>query len=73
MRKKVFVFALCAGIVTLWIAGAQQLASARQTQGAQQAPTTVASTVDRDISVIEKQIVEVAEAMPEDKFNFSPH
>jgi DinB superfamily len=35
-------------------------------------PPTVASIVDREISTIEKQIVEVAEAMPEDKFNFSP-
>ena len=38
---------------------------------AQQQPT-IASTVDREISTIEKQIVEAAEAMPEDKFNFSP-
>jgi len=28
--------------------------------------------VDSEISSIEKQIVDVAEAMPEDKFNFSP-
>lgn len=37
-----------------------------------QSPATVASVVDRDISAVENQIVEVAEAMPEDKFNFSP-
>ncbi len=43
-----------------------------QAAGAQQAATTVASAVDRDISVVEKQIIEVAEAMPEEKFNFSP-
>jgi DinB superfamily len=35
-------------------------------------PPTLASTVDREISGIEKLIVEAAEAMPEDKFNFSP-
>jgi hypothetical protein len=35
-------------------------------------PPTIASTVDREISTIEKQIVDAAEAMPEDKFNFSP-
>ena len=35
-------------------------------------PPTVASTVDREISDVEKQIVDVAEAMPEDKYNFSP-
>jgi DinB family protein len=37
-----------------------------------QPPPTVASAVDRDISAIEKQIVDAAEAMPEDKFNFTP-
>jgi hypothetical protein len=35
-------------------------------------PPTIASTVDREISGVEKQIVDAAEAMPEDKFNFSP-
>jgi len=38
----------------------------------QQPSPTVASVVDREISAIEEQVVEVAEAMPEDKFNFSP-
>ena len=38
----------------------------------EQSLPTIASTVDRGISGIEKQITEVAEAMPEDKFNFSP-
>ncbi len=45
---------------------------AQQTQGPQQPSPTVASVVDREISAIEKQVVEVAEAMPEDKFNFTP-
>ena len=40
-------------------------------QPAQPAPT-FASMVDRQVSAIEKQFVEAAEAMPEDKFNFSP-
>src|SRR5438477_10569194 len=44
----------------------------QQTQGARQASPTVASVMDRDISAIEKQVVDAAEAMPEDKFNFSP-
>jgi len=38
----------------------------------QQAAPTVASLVDREISAIEKEVVEAAEAMPEDKYNFSP-
>ncbi len=45
-------------------------APAPQAQPAQR--PTVASTVDRQISTIEKEIVEAAEAMPEDKFNFTP-
>jgi hypothetical protein len=39
---------------------------------AQEPATTIASAVDHEISNAERQIVEVAEAMPEDKFNFSP-
>jgi len=48
------------------------LPEAQQTQATPQPPPTVASVVDRDISTIEKQVVDAAEAMPEDKFNFSP-
>ena len=46
-------------------------ATAARAQQAQ-APATIASVVDREISNVEKQIVDVAEAMPEDKFNFTP-
>jgi uncharacterized damage-inducible protein DinB len=46
--------------------------SAPQAQQSQQPPPTVASTVDREISTIEKEFVEAAEAMPDDKFNFTP-
>src|SRR5262245_54022297 len=35
-------------------------------------PPTIASSIDREISIIEKEVVEAAEAMPEDKFDFSP-
>jgi hypothetical protein len=35
-------------------------------------PTSLASMVDRDISTVEKQLLDVAEAMPEEKFNFTP-
>jgi len=37
-----------------------------------QQPPTLASNVDRELSAVEKQVVEAAEAMPKDKFNFSP-
>jgi uncharacterized damage-inducible protein DinB len=33
---------------------------------------TLASMVDDEITAIERQIIDVAEAMPEDKYNFSP-
>jgi uncharacterized damage-inducible protein DinB len=36
------------------------------------APATIASTIDREITIIEKEVVEAAEAMPADKFDFSP-
>jgi uncharacterized damage-inducible protein DinB len=32
----------------------------------------IASAIDQEIRTIEKQVVEAAEAMPEDKFNFTP-
>jgi uncharacterized damage-inducible protein DinB len=47
-------------------------ASAPQAQQPQQPSPTIASVVDREISAIEKQVVDAADAMPEDKFNFSP-
>ena len=48
------------------------LPAAAPAQQTQQPPTTIASLVDTEISRIEKQILEVAEAMPEDKFSFTP-
>jgi len=35
-------------------------------------PATIASTIDREISIVEKEVLEAAEAMPEEKFDFSP-
>ena len=39
---------------------------------AQKAPATIASIVDQEISMLEREFVGAAEAMPEDKFNFAP-
>lgn len=49
-----------------------QVATSAPAQQAQQSPPTIASAMDREISTVEKEVVEAAEAMPEDKFNFSP-
>src|SRR5436190_23579762 len=35
-------------------------------------PPTIASAIDLEVSIVEKEIVEAAEAMPKDKFDFSP-
>jgi uncharacterized damage-inducible protein DinB len=47
-------------------------AIAQPQQSQQTQPPTIASVVDGEISRVEKQILDVAEAMPEEKFNFSP-
>jgi hypothetical protein len=55
--------------------GAVSQAPSSSAPPAQQSPQpapTVSSVVDRAISQIEKQFVDLADAMPEDKFNFTP-
>lgn len=53
--------------------GANRAASGGAIQApSSQAGPSVASTVDRAITLVEKEVVETAEAMPEEKFNFSP-
>ena len=61
----IFAVASSAQVIT-------EAAGAKQAQAAPQAAATVASVVDRDISAIEKQVIDAAEAMPEEKYNFSP-
>lgn len=69
MHRIIFVAGLCGGIALLFFGQTQATGQAQQTQ---QTPPTVASAVDRDISAVEKLVVEAAEAMPEEKFGFSP-
>jgi hypothetical protein len=73
MKRLGFFLLLAASILPLAVlaqdAKKTPPASAPQVQ---QPPPTIASTVDRQITSIETLIVEAAEAMPEDKFNFSP-
>src|SRR5580698_7423479 len=45
---------------------------APQAQAAPQPAPTFANMVERQVTNSEKQIVQAAEAMPEDKYNFSP-
>jgi hypothetical protein len=53
-------------------AGTNAVASASGSQQSAQPAPTIASAIDRDISAVEKQIIDASEAMPEDKFNFTP-
>jgi hypothetical protein len=62
------IFLLSAALTFTMTAWAQ---TAKPAASPQPAPT-LASMVDDEITAIEKQIVDVAEAMPEDKYNFSP-
>lgn len=63
----------CMGILGISAVMQAQPASAApaKTQAAQPAQT-VASSVDREVTIQEREFVSVAEAMPEDKFNFTP-
>jgi DinB family protein len=75
--KQIQVFSLLVALIFAGAAFQQPRISAAATVSDPQAqspqqPLTVASVVDRDISAIEKQVVDAAEAMPEDKFNFTP-
>jgi len=77
MKVRIFVVStvlmLGVGIFTQKINSAPTMkAPAHSSQSQAPSPSTVAVAVDREISTIEKQIVEAAEAMPEDRFNFSP-
>jgi hypothetical protein len=64
MRPRSFLFAVV--LVPIIVFGRGR--SVAETQAA----PTVASVVDGEISNVEKLVVGLAEAMPEDKYNFSP-
>jgi hypothetical protein len=72
--KRIRVFLLLAVWIGAGIAAVQGTKSvaAASTPQAQPSAPTIASALDHEISGVEKQIVDVAEAMPEDKYNFSP-
>jgi uncharacterized damage-inducible protein DinB len=78
-RMRIFVVVLAVLIFSaialrsgLKSAAALGAPAAPATQLTPQAAPTIASVVDTEVSGIEKDFVAAAEAMPEDKFNFSP-
>ncbi|MBV8207488.1 MAG: DinB family protein [Acidobacteria bacterium] len=67
MRIMVFLFALAAS------AAAQTQPSAPAPSSNQPAaPASISAVVDREVSNYERLLVNAADAMPEDKFNFNP-
>lgn len=66
--KRIFLLLTLSVLSVAAVGQATKSATAPQAQEA----STIASVVDHQISTIEKEVVEAAETMPEDKFNFSP-
>jgi uncharacterized damage-inducible protein DinB len=60
-----FALACCA-------AGAFAQAATPNAQAKKTTPPTIASAIDQQVSIIEREFVGAAEAMPDDKFNFTP-
>src|SRR5213080_3411921 len=54
------------------VAAATAAAPQSSASGTPSTPPTITSAIDREVSIVEKDVVEAAEAMPEDKFDFSP-
>src|SRR5260370_10609735 len=53
-------------------AQAAKSSSAASASASPSTPPTIASAIDREISIVEKELIDDAEAMPEGKFDFSP-
>jgi uncharacterized damage-inducible protein DinB len=58
---------------TLTASGQSDISGANASQAPTMQPAaTINSVIDREVSAVEKQVTDAAEAMPEEKFNFSP-
>jgi uncharacterized damage-inducible protein DinB len=71
MKPHSSVLVALALLVTLGEISYSQAQTPKQGSDATTAPT-LAANEDREIGAVEKLVLEAAEAMPEDKFNFSP-
>lgn len=70
--KRIPVLLLAVTALTVAAAAQGGAKNTPATPPAAQPTPTLAATIDRQVSGIEKYILEVAEAMPEEKYNFSP-
>ena len=65
-------FAYAQATKTSPVASASAGQTSPQTSASPAPPPTIASAIDREITIVEKEVVEAAEAMPDNKFDFSP-
>jgi hypothetical protein len=72
IERIVMIAAAVFALATVGHRARSAVAASGAAQDAQQPAPTVASAVDAEISGVEKQMLALVEAMPEDKFNFSP-
>jgi uncharacterized damage-inducible protein DinB len=66
------LLALACFVMTAFAQGAKPAAPASPAATPAPAAPTVSAVIDREISIIEKEFVDAADAMPEDKYNFTP-
>ncbi len=69
MKRMCLLVAVLIFAVTALGQGTKNAAAASAPQAQQ---VTISAMVEREISNVEKQVVDAAEAMPEEKFNFTP-
>jgi uncharacterized damage-inducible protein DinB len=62
----------CLSALVCFAAGAFAQAATPNAQAKKTTPPTIASAIDQQISILEREFVGAAEAMPDDKFNFTP-
>jgi uncharacterized damage-inducible protein DinB len=69
---------LCTGVAILLLSSLMAGAAARAQQSppqrppAPQGPQTITSSLQFQLTIVEREVVSIAEAMPEDKYNFAP-
>jgi len=68
--KYLKIFCLLA--LVCFAAGAFAQAATPNAQPKKTPPPTIASAIDQQVSILEREFVGAAEAMPDDKFNFTP-
>jgi DinB family protein len=69
--KNLRIFCLLA-VACFAVAGFAQDAAKSATPAPPKAPPTIASIIEQQVGILEREFVGAAEAMPEDKYNFAP-